>query len=414
VRGRRPVAGDPRGLPADGARTPGALNGDPNTAGLYLHVPFCSAVCPYCDFAVTVGGEASRRRYLAALEGEIELWAGEGGRENGWHLSFGTVYLGGGTPSWLRPGELERVVAALADRLGTAGAWIQLEANPEDVTPEALAAWRRLGVRALSLGVQSFDDEALAFLGRRHTAAESRAAVERALEAGFENVSLDLIYGLPGQAEDGLTRELETAVALAPHHLSCYQLTVEPRTVFGHRAAKGDLTELPEPRQAALFRLLHRHLAGAGYPAYEVSNFAKGPEHRSRHNRKYWRHVPYLGLGPSAHSYDGGRRRWWNERSLAAWRKKIDKGTRPVAGEEELSDGELALEALMLGLRTAEGIGLERFRQRYGVDLLETDGDLVAELVREGLAVVEAGRLLLTLDGLVVAEGVVGRFDLGQ
>jgi len=385
----------------------------PDAPGLYLHVPFCSAVCPYCDFAVTVGGEASRRNYLAALEAEIALW------ESGWHpekplsqQAFGTVYLGGGTPSWLRPEELGRVFDTLAARLGTEGAWIQLEANPEDVTEESLAAWKSLGVRALSLGTQSFDDESLSFLGRRHTGEQSRTAVELALAAGFDNVSLDLIYGLPGQDEAALTRELETAVALAPHHLSCYQLTIEPRTVFGHRAAKGELTELPDPNQATLFRRVHEHLAAAGYPAYEVSNFARSPEDRSRHNRKYWSHVPYLGLGPSAHSYDGGRNRWWNERNLSAWRKEIAKGEKPIAGEEVLGDADLALEALMLGLRTAQGIPLEPFQRRHGIDLLETDADLIEELVRNGQAVVDGGRLSLTLDGLVIAEALTARFDL--
>jgi oxygen-independent coproporphyrinogen-3 oxidase len=187
---------------------------------------------------------------------------------------------------------------------------------------------------------------------------------------------------------------------------------MEPRTVFGHRAARGELAELPEPHQATLFRLVHEYLADAGYPAYEVSNFARSPEDRSRHNRKYWNHVPYLGLGPSAHSYDGGRRRWWNERGLSAWKKKIDQGEKPIAGEEELGDAELGLEALMLGLRTARGIGLEAFRRRYGVDLLETDGDLIAELVRGDLAVVDGGQLSLTLDGLTIAEALVARFDL--
>jgi len=391
---------------ADGAPGERALE---DGAGLYLHVPFCSAVCPYCDFAVTVGGEPSRRSYLSALAAEIALWAGG---EDAWRLPFDTVYLGGGTPSWLRPDELAGVFAALEADLGTAGAWIQLEANPEDVSAGSLAAWRRLGVATLSLGVQSFDDRALVFLGRRHRAAEGRRAVELALAAGFESVSLDLIYGLPGASVEELARDLEAAVALAPHHLSCYQLTVEPGTVFGHRRDQGELAELPEPRQAALFRFVHRYLADAGYPAYEVSNFARAPGHCSRHNRKYWRHVPYLGLGPSAHSYDGGRRRWWNLRGLAAWRRAVERGERPLAGAERLGDGELALEALMLGLRTADGIDLALYRRRYGVDLLATDGALVAGLVEGGRALVEDGRLRLTLDGLVVAEGLAARFAL--
>ena len=388
--------------------------------GLYVHVPFCSAVCPYCDFAVTVGGPRSRRLWLEALLVEIELagataaepWAGPG--------AFDTVYLGGGTPSALDPEDLAAVLAALGRRFGVrperaegdGGARVFLEANPEDVTADRLAAWRELGVAVVSLGVQSFDAAALAFLGRRHEPERSRSAVELALAAGFRTVSLDLIYGLPGQDEAAWRRELDAAVALGPDHLSCYQLTVEPGTPFGRRRDRGELAELPEPGQAALFRLTHRALADAGWPAYEVSSFAREPRHRSLHNRKYWRHAPYLGLGPSAHSFDGRRRRWWNEPRLAAWRARLDRGERPLAGEETLGDAELALERLMLGLRTAEGIDLAAFRERYGIDLLAANGALLDRLAGEGLARLEEGRLAPTLDGLAVADGLAGLFEL--
>jgi len=387
--------------------------------GLYLHVPFCSAVCPYCDFAVTVGGRRSRRLWREALLAEIRLAAesaaGEPWTEPG---AFDTAYFGGGTPSALDPEDLAAVFAALGERFGLrperadgdGGARVFLEANPEDVTPERLAAWRELGVAVVSLGVQSFDAGSLAFLGRRHGPERSRSAVELALLAGFRTVSLDLIYGLPGQDEAAWRRELDAAVALGPDHLSCYQLTVEPGTPFGRRRDRGELAELPEPAQAALFRLTHERLTDAGWPAYEVSSFARAPRHRSRHNRKYWRHAPYLGLGPSAHSFDGRRRRWWNERRLAAWRARVDRGERPVAGEETLGDEELALEALMLGLRTADGIDLAGFRERHGVDLPSANCELVRRLEGEGLATVEDGRFALTLDGLAVADGLAGLF----
>ena len=195
---------------------------------------------------------------------------------------------------------LEACRAHLA--FATPAPWVFLEANPEDVTPEACAAWRALGVRTLSLGVQSFSDEALRFLGRRHSGRQARAAVETALAAGFDTVSIDLIFGLRGQTAEDWRRELAAAVELAPQHLSCYQLTIHPRTRFGVQAKHGQLSELPEDDQATLFELTHRFLADAGWPAYEVSNFARGPAHQSRHNRKYWDHTPYLGLGPSAHS----------------------------------------------------------------------------------------------------------------
>ena len=382
--------------------------------GIYLHVPFCSAVCPYCDFAVTVGGAASHRRYLGALLAEIERAAADGGRAWG---AADTVYLGGGTPSALAPEALGEILAALGERLGVAlagpeAARVFLEANPEDVTRESAAAWRRLGVATVSLGVQSFDAAALAFLGRRHEPAGARRAVEAAREAGFATVSVDLIYGWPGQTPERWRRDLEAAVALAPDHLSCYQLTVEPGTPFGHRRQRGELVEMPDERQAELFRLTHTLLAAAGYPAYEVSNFARGPEHRSRHNTKYWRHAPYLGLGPSAHSFDGARRRWWNLRRLGPWAAALDAGRLPWGGDETLDDTQLALEDVMLGLRTTAGVDLAALRRRHGVDLAAANRELLARLDEDGLLRLEAERLVPTLDGLVVADGLAERFEL--
>jgi oxygen-independent coproporphyrinogen-3 oxidase len=289
---------------------------------------------------------------------------------------------------------------------------VYLEANPEDVTGESAAAWRSLGVSTLSLGVQSFDAAELALLGRRHTPADGRRAVELARQAGFPTVSIDLIYGLPGQEVAAWRRSLEQAVGLGPDHLSCYQLTVHEGTAFGRRRARGQLIELPGPAQAELFALTHSLLADAGYPAYEVSNFARGPEHRSRHNQKYWDHIPYLGLGPSAHSFDG-RRRWWNERQLYPWQTRVLAGERPVAGQEQLSRGQLALEALMLGLRTADGLDLALFGERHQVDLLATNARLIERLMAEGLLLVEFGRLAPTLRGLAVADSLAASFELG-
>lgn len=375
-------------------------------AGLYLHVPFCSAVCPYCDFAVMVGGPRRRAVYLDAVLTEIGLHAG-------WRQRFDTVYLGGGTPSALAPDELGRLLAALAAGLDLgAAAWIQLEANPEDVDRAALAAWRDLGVATLSLGVQSFDAGSLAFLGRRHDPEQSRRSVELARAAGFASVSLDLIYGLPGQTAAAWRRQLEQAVALAPDHISCYQLTVHQGTPFALRRDRGELAEAPEPLQAELFDLTHAFLADAGWPAYEVSNFAAAPEHRSRHNVKYWSHVPYLGLGPSAHSFDGDRRRWWNERRLGPYRGRLARGRRPVAGGEVLADADLALEALMLALRTADGLDRAHFRRRYGVDPAAADPVTAERLAEAGLVTLTAERLAPTRAGLAVADSLAAAFDL--
>ena len=380
--------------------------------GIYLHTPFCSAICPYCDFAVTVGGAGKRRRFADAVVAEIEIAAADPWRGAAVTGPADTLYLGGGTPSLLEPGEMAAILGTLGARLAVAPRpWLAIEANPEDVSSESCAAWRRLGVAFLSLGVQSFEDERLALLGRRHTAAQARDAVAVALAAGFETVSLDLIYGLPGQSPQEWRVQLETALALAPQHLSCYQLTVEPGTPFAVMRRRGRLRELPEPRQAALFRLTHELLADHGYPAYEVSNFAAAPQHRSRHNAKHWRHVPYLGLGPSAHSFDGCRR-WWNERRLEPWAEAVAAGRRPLGGEEPLSAGQLALEELMLALRTPEGLDLAGFRRRHGIDLVAANAEAIERLAAGRLIDRSADRLRPTVAGLAVAEGIAGSLRL--
>ena len=292
------------------------------------------------------------------------------------------------------------------------------------MTPDACAAWRGLGVRTLSLGVQAFSDEALRFLGRRHAGDQARAAVETALAAGFHTVSVDLIFGLPGQSPEAWRRELATAAALEPGHVSCYQLTIHERTRFGVAAKRGQLSEMPEGEQAVLFEVTHRVLADAGYSAYEVSNFARGRDHESRHNRKYWDHTPYLGLGPSAHSFAAAdssalpaARRWWNELRTPRWESRVAAGERPVEAEESLGPKALATETVMLGLRTGAGIDLESFTARFGVDLLAANEDLVARLLAEGRLVVHAGpeagrRLAPTVTGLAVADGMAAAFDI--
>lgn len=356
-----------------------------------------------------------RRRFTSRLIAEVALAA------PGWQdpHPFDTVYFGGGTPSQLPAGELARILDACRSHLAfaTPAPWVFLEANPEDVTPEACAAWRALGVRTLSLGVQSFSDEALRFLGRRHDGPQAQAAVRTALAAGFDTVSVDLIFGLRGQTAEDWQRDLAAAVVLEPQHVSCYQLTIHERTRFGVLAKQGQLSEMPEEQQAALFDLTHRFLADAGWPAYEVSNFARGEAHQSRHNRKYWDHTPYLGLGPSAHSLaapDAGAtaRRWWNERATPKWEARLASGERPVEAEERLGPKELAEEALLLGLRTTAGIDLASWQRRFGADLLATNATLVSRLVDEGRIVVTRQRLVPTLAGLAVADGLAAAFDL--
>ena len=373
----------------------------------YLHIPFCSRVCPYCDFKVLTGTAASRERFVDALVAEIAL-AGAGDDR-----AFDTIYLGGGTPSLLTPDQLERVLEAIGRHLDAAGAALHLEANPEDVDGPRLAAWRAAAVRFVSVGVQSFSSPALAFLGRRHGPDDARRAVRAAREAGLDTVSLDLIYGLPDDTEERWRADLDAAIALEPDHLSCYQLTLHESTPFGRRHARGALEALADDAQAALFRVTHEHLAAAGYEPYEVSNFARSPRHRSRHNQKYWDHSPYLGLGPSAHSL-AGNRRWWNERVVRRYEAEVEGGRRPIAGAEDLTAADLRLEAVMLGLRTAAGIDLEAFRERFDLDLLERNRSLLARLEDEGRVSLEGARLRPTTAGLAVADGIAAALDISS
>jgi oxygen-independent coproporphyrinogen-3 oxidase len=376
-------------------------------AGLYVHVPFCRRVCPYCDFAVRTGDAVERRRFTDNLLAEIELHAGS------WP-AFDTVYFGGGTPSHLAADELARVVEAVRERFGfTSETRIFLEANPEDVTRDALDAWRQLGVATLSLGVQSLDASRLRFLGRLHTPPDAREAVEAALAAGFLTVSIDLIYGLPGQTAEQWRAELEEVCALGVQHVSCYQLTIHERTRFGLLEARGELRQLPVEDQAELFLLTHRQLNAAGFEGYEVSSFAAAPEHRSRHNIKYWQHTPYLGIGPSAHSFRDAVR-WWNLRRTSPWEQRIAARQLPIEQTERLDGHALALEALMVGLRTYAGVDLERIRSRFGVDVSALNAELIDRLAGDGMLTVAPGRLVPTLAGLAVADGLAGAFEVSR
>jgi len=374
-------------------------------AGLYIHVPFCTSVCLYCDFAVTIAGEERRNAWAVGVVREAEMYADCG-------LTFDTIYLGGGTPSSVVPERLDSIFVGLRGQLEiNEGAVCYLEANPEDVTLETTTLWRQLGVDVVSLGVQSFDDEALGFLGRQHSASVALAAVEILLAAGFHTVSVDLIYGLSGQTPEGWKAQLARAVSLGIDHLSCYQLTFHEDTLFGRRLAHGLIEQVPEREQAELFFLTHEVLADAGFEGYEVSNFAAATRHRSRHNQKYWDHTPYLGLGPSAHSLANGRR-WWNRRKVRQWQTAVDSGRPPIEDEERPSREELLLEALMLGLRTTDGVDLNRICERHGIDLLATNAATIDRFCKSGHLHMDESRLRPTLTGLAIADTLARSFNL--
>jgi putative oxygen-independent coproporphyrinogen III oxidase len=373
----------------------------PGAAGLYLHVPFCSAVCPYCDFAVLRDDPRLHESYLEALLREAEARVEElGGAE------IDTIYFGGGTPSALSPDHLGRLIEGLHETLPLrSDARLHFEANPEDIDEDVLAQWGALGLHFLSLGIQSFRDAELRFLGRRHDGAQARRALERALASGIHTVSCDLIFGLPEQSPEDLRANVEVVAAMKPGHVSGYQLTIEARTPFGRRVAAGRWAPLPDPEQGRLFDELHEGLAAAGYEAYEVSNFRLRPEHASRHNEKYWDRAPYLGLGPSAHSFDG-RRRSWNRRDLSDWRRAVMAGEGAVADREDLSSWDLIAESLMLGLRRPQGIDTAALRAASGWDLLTSGGPALERALAHGHLHREGRFIRPSRRGMAIADAL--------
>jgi len=362
----------------------------PLAPGLYIHVPFCLRKCRYCDFFSTTDLSLVSD-WLLALEGEMQFYKGRFG-------TFDTIYLGGGTPTLLDGEQLTVLVECLRWHFQFAPETeVTLEANPDDITAKKLRIYRDLGVNRLSLGVQSFDEAELRFLGRRHTARQTEAAIALIRAAGFANLGLDLIYGLPGQTEAAWLQTLKNAVGFRPEHLSCYQLTLAPGTPLGEKQARGEIKPLGEEGEASLFLATSRFLEEQGYLHYEIANFARGEVYCSRHNRKYWRHAPYLGLGPAAHSFDG-RGRWWNCRSLAEYRGRLARGEAPVGGSENLTDAQLRLEALSLGFRTREGVALEVVSQFPGWERT------LAELESSELIKVQGQRVIPTRQGFLIAD----------
>jgi putative oxygen-independent coproporphyrinogen III oxidase len=367
-----------------------------DAAGLYIHVPFCRGKCPYCDFAS--GTDLSLvADWLKAFKQEMGFYRDFASR-------FDTLYLGGGTPSLLTADELAVLLESLRKQFEfSPDTEITLEANPDDLNPQVLKSYRKLGINRLSLGVQSYDDRELSFLGRRHDAAQALNALGWAREAGFANLGIDLMYGLPGQTVEQWQRSLDKALGFLPEHLSCYQLTMEAGTPLGRRQAEGRFQPLSEETEREFFLFTSRFLEERGYLHYEISNFARGLENRSRHNRKYWNHTPYLGLGPAAHSYRGGRR-WWNHRLLEEYCQSLRARKAPVAGEEVLTPEQARLEALYLGLRTRDGVTLSLIP---GV----LRGEVVLkEIIAAGLAEVREDHLIPTREGLVVADRLVLEF----
>ena len=370
---------------------------------LYVHVPFCRRRCSYCDFSIAVRKRIPAQEYVDAVLRELELvrTADPGALPRGSSEKLETVYLGGGTPSLLPPEALATLLTRLFDACSLTqaldGAEVTLEANPEDVTPETATAWRRAGINRVSLGAQSFDDRVLAWMHRPHDAARIGSAVRALRGAGFDNVSLDLIFALPSELGRDWGRDVEQALALCPAHLSLYGLTVEERTPLARWISRGAASGPCDERYADEYLFAHERLACNGYHFYEVSNAAREGR-RSRHNSAYWSGRAYLGLGPAAHSYDG-RRRCWNIAAWDAYHRAVAAGGPVVESEEVLTEEQRELERLYLSLRTDAGLPLADLSRP-----LPTSTD---QWVRSGWVEVREQRLVCTPEGWLRLDTLV-------
>lgn len=364
-------------------------------AGVYVHIPFCASRCSYCDFFSTLRLDEVGHDYVEALIAEARLRKAE---LNGKPVK--TLYMGGGTPSQLPLPLLARLIDGLKATLDlNAVEEFTLEANPDDVTPEWSAAVRALGVNRVSMGVQSFQDAVLRLVGRRHTARQAIDAVASLRHAGIDIISIDLIYGLPGQTLETWAESVRQAVDLRPQHISAYGLTYEPGTRLWQQRECGEVVEASEDQYLDMYRILVGLLQVAGYEHYEISNFAL-PGYRSRHNSSYWNETPYLGLGAAAHSYDGTMRRS-NPADLCGYIRRITSG-QPACQVEDLAWWERYDERVMLGLRTADGVDAHRLRSDFG-------DKAWAHFVSEARRHIDAGNMICTDDGryILTSEGIV-------
>ncbi len=381
-------------------------------AGIYIHIPFCRSRCSYCDFATGMYESDLADTYVVALCREISKW-----KEIENPFAVDTIYFGGGTPSLLAPAQIERILKAVHQRFEVVnGAEVTLELNPAnaiqpandespELSSEKLHAFRRLGINRASFGAQTFDDRELKQLGRTHTSADIPSTFQRLREAGFENINFDLIAGLPGQTLAGWQQNLGLALKLRPEHLSLYLLDVHEGTPLADQIRRRMRPKPDDDLAGEMYRVMIDQVSAAGYGHYEISNFCL-PGFQSRHNTKYWNGAPYYGLGCSAHSYDGARRRWANEREVAKYVELIETEQSTVGERTDLKEEDARSESIFLGLRLMRGLDLEDYRSRFGADLREQYDTELNRLCEAGLIEIDHELLRLTARGALLSNEV--------
>jgi len=376
--------------------------------GLYLHVPFCSAICNYCNFNRGLFEADLKVRYVDALEVEI-VGAGQAGRAGGAGAAADTIYFGGGTPSLLEPDEIARLIAACESAFAIdVDREVTLEANPETVTESRLAAFRAAGVNRLSFGVQSFREDELRRLSRLHSADRARAAVAEARAAGFDNISLDLMMWLPEQQVSHWLESVDQAIALAPEHLSLYLLEVYPNAPLKEEMLRGKWSQAPDDDAAAMYLGAMARLDEAGYEQYEISNVAR-PRRRSDHNLKYWNDGEWLGFGCGAHSTMDGVR-WKNISSTSDYIDQVRRAKSAAVDVRRLTPEERLGDALFTGLRLVDGIDVNAIQTRYGVDVWRRYGPDLEPFIEAGCLRRDGARLHLTRQGMLLAHEVMTVF----
>jgi len=368
----------------------------------YIHVPFCRAKCRYCDF-FSITDLTLIDPFVDALIREIQQ---KKAKERRVH----TVYFGGGTPSLLGASQIEKLLDAVKQCFDMAqDAEVTVEVNPGTVTQNWFADLASIGVNRVNIGVQSFDDEKLEFLGRIHSADGAKKSVEAAFDAGIGNVGMDLIYGVPNEDMQAWFTDLSTACGFHPKHLSCYTLTFEKGTPLYRMMEAGTTSPMDKEKVVGRFKATSRFLTENGWLHYEISNFARKEKMRSRHNMTYWRNLPYTGFGPGAHSFDGGTRSW-NRSDVSRYVRDLTGGKKPDVVEEFLTVRQRLLEMAMVGLRTREGIDLKETENLLGTDFHTFFNPLVQKLESRKMAVSKEGRFFLTLEGMCRLDHIVSAF----
>lgn len=373
----------------------------------YIHIPFCQQICHYCDFTKFFYNERLADEYLEALEKEIHTYI------PGEKAKVQTIFVGGGTPTVVNHQQLEKLLRIIDDHFEIAGCdEYTFEANPGDLDGEKVRLLKAYGVDRISLGVQVFDDDLLEKIGRVHKVKDVYTNIDRLLQAGLSNISIDLMYALPGQTVEDFERTVDEALQFDLPHYSSYSLQIEPKTVFYQRYKKGKLIKAKEDDEAEMYELLQRKLTAAGADQYEISNFAK-PGFESKHNLTYWNNEYYYGIGAGAHGYLPGKRTI-NIRPLPAYVKKANEDGKPVLHEEPIGRKEEMEEEMFLGLRKAKGVSTDRFQQKFGQTIVDVFGHALSDLENRSLVTVDEGYVRLTSKGQILGNEVFREFLLEE